>query len=156
MDNAFGYDMDNAIGYLIGHTAMRIKIGLRRLFVRSGLDVTPEQWVVLFRLHEREGLTQSELGDRTVKDKTTVTRILDRLEKKGLLARRRDPRDRRSQRIFLTEAGSTVLDALMPLVHGYGHALFGGLSPGDSDQLRRLLGLVETRLDTVLEPKDAS
>ena len=156
MDKAFGYDMDNAIGYLIGHTAMRIKIGLRRLFVQSGLDVTPEQWVVLFRLYERDGLTQSELGDRTVKDKTTVTRILDRLEKKGLLYRRRDTRDRRSQRIHLTESGTTVLGALMPLVHNYGAALFIDMCPGDRDTLRRLLGLVETRLDSLLDPKDAS
>ena len=156
MDKAFGYDMDNAIGYLIGHTAMRIKIGLRRLFVQSGLDVTPEQWVVLFRLYERDGLTQSELGDRTVKDKTTVTRILDRLEKKGLLYRRRDTRDRRSQRIHLTESGTTVLGALMPLVHNYGAALFNDMCPGDRDPLRRLLGLVETRLDSLLDPKDAS
>lgn len=156
MDNAFGYDMDNAIGYLIGHTAMRIKIGLRRLFVQSGLDVTPEQWVVLFRLHEHEGLTQSELGDRTVKDKTTVTRLLDRLETKDLVHRRRDPRDRRSQRIFLTPSGSEALAALMPLVHAYGLDLFDGISPGDRDHLRRLLGLVETRLDTILDPKDAS
>ena len=81
--------------------------------MQSDLDVTPEQWVVLFRLYEREGLTQSELGDRTVKDKTTVTRILDRLEKKGLLYRRRDTRDRRSQRIYLTESGTSVLGALM-------------------------------------------
>ncbi|MGD9610444.1 MAG: MarR family winged helix-turn-helix transcriptional regulator [Desulfovibrionaceae bacterium] len=156
MDKAFGYDMDNAIGYLIGHTAMRIKIGLRRLFVQSDLDVTPEQWVVLFRLYEREGLTQSELGDRTVKDKTTVTRILDRLEKKGLLYRRRDTRDRRSQRIYLTESGTTVLGALMPLVHDYGAALFDDMRPEDRDTLRRLLGLVETRLDSLLDPKDAS
>jgi len=156
MDKAFGYDMDNAIGYLIGHTAMRIKIGLRRLFVQSGLDVTPEQWVVLFRLYERDGLTQSELGDRTVKDKTTVTRILDRLEKKGLLYRRRDTRDRRSQRIYLTESGTTVLGALMPLVHDYGAALFDDMHSEDRDTLRRLLGLVETRLDSLLDPKDAS
>lgn len=155
MDNAFGYDMDNALGYLIGHTAMRIKIGLRRLFLKSGLDVTPEQWVVLFRLHEREGLTQSELGDRTVKDKTTVTRILDRLEKKGLVHRRRDSRDRRSQRIFLTETGADALGVLMPLVHAYGAALFDGIVSEDRDRLRRLLGQVEIRLDSILDPKDA-
>ena len=156
MDKAYDYDMDGAIGYLIGHAAMRIKIGLRRLFVRSGLDITPEQWVVLYRLHAQQGLTQSELGDRTVKDKTTITRILDRLEDKRLVSRQRDARDRRSRRIFLTQAGSATLDALMPLVRAYGSELSAGLAPADRDSLRQLLGRLESRLDAILDAKDES
>lgn len=156
METSPDYDMDSAIGYLIGHAAMRIKIGLRRLFMASGLDVTPEQWVVLFRLREREGLTQSELGERTVKDKTTVTRILDRLEKKSLATRRRDERDRRSQRIFLTEKGSAVLDALMPLVRQYGADLFGDIAPGERKALCAVLARIEARLDTLFEAGGAA
>jgi len=154
MDSTLGYDMDNAIGYLIGHAAMRLKIGLRRLFVASGLNVTPEQWVVLFRLHEKEGLTQSELGERTVKDKTTITRILDRLEKKDMASRRRDARDRRAQRIFLTEKGLATLDALMPLVRRYADGIFGEFVDEERAVLRGLLMRVEARLDAVLEPKE--
>jgi len=154
MDATREYDMDSAVGYLIGHAAMRLKIGLRRLFVASGLDVTPEQWVVLFRLREREGLTQSELGDRTVKDKTTVTRILDRLEKKGMAVRRRDARDRRSQRIYLTDKGITVLDALMPLVKRYGAEAFADVGTEERKTLCGLLARIEVRLDAMLEPKN--
>lgn len=154
MPQAYDYDMDNSLGYLIGHAAMRLKIGLRRLFVRQGLDITPEQWVVLFRLHERQGLTQSELGDRTVKDKTTVTRILDRLEAKGLVVRRPDARDRRNRRLYLTEAGADTLGALMPLIRDYARDLFADLPAGDRDSLRRILGRVETRLDGILDAKD--
>ena len=154
MDPTFAYDMDNAIGYLIGHAAMRIKIGLRRLFVNSGLDITPEQWVVLFRLHERQGLTQSELGDRTVKDKTTITRILDRLEDKRLVERRRDAQDRRTRRLHLTETGATTLAALMPLVRDYGIALFADLPQAERESLKCILGHIETRLDQVLDIKD--
>lgn len=154
MDSTRGYDMDNALGYVIGHAAMRLKIGLRRLFVASGLNVTPEQWVVLFRLHEKEGLTQSELGERTVKDKTTITRILDRLEKKDMASRRRDARDRRAQRIFLTEKGVATLDALMPLVRRYADEIFGEFVDEERTVLRGLLLRVEARLDAVLEPKE--
>ena len=149
MESFPDYDMENAVGYLIGHAAMRIRMGLRRLFMASGLDVTPEQWVVLFRLREREGLTQSELGERTVRDKATVTRILDRLEKKSLVERRRDPRDRRTQRIFLTEKGSVSLDALMPLVRQYGADLFDDIGSEDRTLLRRVLAHIEAKLDRV-------
>ena len=151
METGGEYDMDSAVGYLIGHVAMRIKIGLRRLFMASGLDVTPEQWVVLFRLREREGLTQSELGERTIRDKATVTRILDRLEKKALVERRRDAKDRRSQRIFLTEKGGESLDALMPLVRGYGAEVFGHIDEKDRELLRDVLARIEVKLDSLFE-----
>ena len=105
--------MDRGIGYRLCLVATQIKIALRRMFVRAGFDVTPEQWSLLLRLHEGPGQIQSELADRTVKDKTTITRILDRLEHKGLAERRRDPNDRRTQRLFLTPRGEAVLAELM-------------------------------------------
>ncbi|WP_300164577.1 MarR family transcriptional regulator [Solidesulfovibrio sp.] len=152
MEDPFFFDMDNAVGYAVGHAAARLKIGLRRTFLAAGHDVTPEQWVVLYRLYETQGLTQAELGDRSVKDKTTITRILDRLEAKGLAARRRDAKDRRSQRIFLTEAGTSLVECLVPLVRAYAAEAFADVPPEDSDALRRILGNIESRLDAMLEP----
>lgn len=154
MNQSLDYDMDNAVGYLLGHVGLRLKIGLRRLFLQSDLDATPEQWAVLFRLHEQPGLTQSELGDRTVKDKTTVTRILDRLEAKGLAERRNDPQDRRCQRLFLTPAGAATLHALMPVVRNYGAAIFADFTPDDRDTLRTFLLRLENRLDGLVDAKE--
>ena len=156
MDDTLRFDMDNAVGYAVGHAAARLKIGLRRRFVAAGLDVTPEQWVVLYRLFETQGLTQSGLGERTVKDKTTITRILDRLEAKGLAARRRDAHDRRSQRIFLTPAGETLIRHLVPLVQDFAVEAFADVGPEDRDALRGVLRRIESRLDVILEPQDAS
>ena len=154
MDEAFFFDMDNAVGYAIGHAAARLKMGLRRTFLAAGHDVTPEQWVVLYRLFEAQGLTQCGLGERTVKDKTTITRILDRLQAKKLLVRRRDSHDRRSQRIFLTPAGEDLVRSLVPLVRGYATEVFADVGPGDSERLRDILGHIETRLDAIFEMKD--
>jgi DNA-binding MarR family transcriptional regulator len=154
MDETFFFDMDNAVGYAIGHAAARLKMGLRRTFLAAGHDVTPEQWVVLYRLFEAQGLTQCGLGERTVKDKTTITRILDRLQAKQLLVRRRDKRDRRSQRIFLTPAGEALVRSLVPLVQGYATDVFADVSPEDSERIRSILEGIETRLDAILEVKD--
>jgi DNA-binding MarR family transcriptional regulator len=154
MDSDFGYDMDHGLGYRLGLVATRIKISLRRVFMAAGFDVTPEQWVVLFRLHQRQGQSQSELGDRSVKDKTTITRILDRLEHKGLAQRRRDPLDRRSQRIFLTPGGEAALAALMPLVHRFAADTFEDIEPAERDTVLRVLDGIEAKLDRFHEPKD--
>lgn len=154
MVDDLSYDMDNALGYRIGLVATRLKICLRRVFMAAGLDITPEQWVVLFHLRQQQGQSQSELGDRSVKDKTTITRILDRLEHKGLALRRRDPHDRRAQRIFLTPEGEATLAALMPLVRRFAADTFQDVEPADRDTVLRMLGGIETRLDRFLEPKD--
>ena len=154
MNAPFSYDLDNAVGYAIGHTAHRLKMGLRRAFTLQGHDVTPEQWVVLYRLYESQGLTQVDLGERTVKDKTSITRILDRLESKALAERRRDANDRRSQRIFLTAEGRTLVEHLVPLVRAYAAEAFADVPPEDRDHLRRILANIETRLDAMPEAKD--
>jgi len=154
MDQDHHYDIDRAVGYVVGHAAARLKMALRRTFAEAGHDVTPDQWVVLYRLAETEGLTQAGLGERTVKDKTTITRILDRLESRKLLTRRRDPHDRRSQRLFLTPEGRRKVGQLAPLVRTFADAAYADLTEEDRDTLRRLLGRIETRLDAMLEPKD--
>ena len=154
MNAPLSYDLDTAVGYAIGHTAHRLKMGLRRAFTSQGHDVTPEQWVVLYRLYESQGLTQVELGERTVKDKTSITRILDRLESKALAERRRDANDRRSQRIFLTPDGRDLVEHLVPLVRAYAAEAFADVPSEDRDHLRRILANIETRLDALPEAKD--
>ena len=154
MNAPLSYDLDTAVGYAIGHTAHRLKMGLRRAFTSQGHDVTPEQWVVLYRLYESQGLTQVELGERTVKDKTSITRILDRLESKALAERRRDANDRRSQRIFLTAEGRGLVEHLVPLVRAYATEAFADVPSEDRDHLRRILANIETRLDALPEAKD--
>lgn len=154
MDHDFDYDMDSGLGYRIGLVATRLKISLRRMFVAAGLDITPEQWVILYRLHQQPGQSQSELGDRSVKDKTTITRLLDRLEHKGLAERRRDPNDRRTQRLSLTPEGEATLVALMPLVHRFAAHTVEAVAPADRDTVLRVLDAIEARLDSLFEPKD--
>ncbi len=154
MNHASRYDIDNAVGYAVGHAAARIKIALRRAFVAAGHDVTPDQWVVLYRLLENEGITQAGLGERTVKDKTTITRILDRLEARKLLTRRRDPDDRRSQRLYLTEAGRALAQALVPIVQAFADEAYADLTENDKAALHDLLARIEARLDRQPETKD--
>jgi len=71
-----------------------------------------------------------------------------------MASRRRDARDRRAQRIFLTEKGLATLDALMPLVRRYADGIFGEFVDEERAVLRGLLMRVEARLDAVLEPKE--
>ena len=73
---------------------------------------TRAQWIVLFRLREQEGLSQVDLADVLELQPISLVRLLDRLVEHGLLERRHDPRDRRTNRLFLTASGRQLVDDL--------------------------------------------
>jgi MarR family transcriptional regulator, organic hydroperoxide resistance regulator len=108
------FNLDNSFGYLVNLAAQRLKNELHQTFQAKGYDITPEQWAVLNRLWEEDGLSQVELAERTFKDKPGTTRILNLLEKKGVVVRRPDEKDGRVLRVFLTKVGRDLRDKLIP------------------------------------------
>jgi len=109
------FTLDESLGYIINRTALRLKQELYQTFKTKGYNITPEQWAVLNRLWEQEGLSQVELADKTFKDKPNVTRMLDVLEKRNFIFRQRDETDRRAFKVYLTEDGKRLKEKLIPL-----------------------------------------
>jgi DNA-binding MarR family transcriptional regulator len=110
------FSLDRSLGFVANRAALRLELALARAL--APFDVTPQQWALLNRLWEQDGLTQRELADRTFKDPPNTTRMLDKLERKGLVARRPDPDDRRVALIYLTERGRRLKADLIPLARG--------------------------------------
>ena len=108
------FNLDDSHGYLINLAAQRLKNELHQAFQTKGYDVTPEQWAVLNRLWQQDGLSQVELAERTFKDKPGTTRILNLLEKKKIVIRQPDENDGRVLRVFLTKAGRDLKEKLIP------------------------------------------
>ena len=108
------FKLEDSFGYLINQAAQRLKYELHQTFQAKGYDVTPEQWVVLNRLWEQDGLSQVDLAERTFKDKPSTTRILSLLEKKRIVVRRPDESDGRILRVFLTNTGKDLKEKLVP------------------------------------------
>jgi DNA-binding MarR family transcriptional regulator len=75
--------------------------------------IRPGLFSLLILTRSNPGIAQIELGTHLGVDKASIVALLDRLERAGLIERRRCTRDRRRQGIFLTEAGSAELEALM-------------------------------------------
>ena len=67
---------------------------------------------MLFRLREQEGLSQVDLAEVLELQPISLVRLLDRLVEHELLERRQDPKDRRANRLFLTERGRQLVDDL--------------------------------------------
>jgi MarR family transcriptional regulator, transcriptional regulator for hemolysin len=107
---------DESIGLYTSHTVKNI-IRFLTLHLKE-FDVTPEQWTVLKRLAEQDGISQKELAMKSEKDQPTLTRILDILERKELIYKQRNLEDRRSFLIFISKKGMTSKDELSPFIEG--------------------------------------
>ena len=93
--------------------------------------MTRAQWMILFRLRRRGGLTQRELAEILEVEPITVGRLVDRLEGRGLIERRSDPADRRVWRLHLTPAADPVLAEIDEARRAFDAEATRGLSAGD-------------------------
>jgi DNA-binding MarR family transcriptional regulator len=82
--------------------------------LRDG-DLTPRQLAVLLTVSQNEGLSQTGLVDRTGIDRSTLADIVRRMQKKGLLQRRRTKEDARAYAVKLTDEGRRILKTAEPL-----------------------------------------
>lgn len=137
--------LDNEFGIILNKAAVRLKCEVGRRF--KAYDVTTEQWVVLRRLWEKDGLTQKELAERIMKDQPNITRILDKLEQKGLIRRMDNVGDRRAFLVFLTEAGRRQVETLSPIARGVREDACRGLTEKELELLKALLKRVWRNLE---------
>lgn len=102
------FNFEDSPGYHINRAAAKMRNSLQRAFREQYKDITVDYWVILNRLWIEDGMIQKELAELTAKDNASMTRILDGMQKNGLLERKPDSNDRRAFRIFLTEKGRSL------------------------------------------------
>ncbi|MGB7756745.1 MAG: MarR family transcriptional regulator [Salinisphaera sp.] len=105
----------------------------------AAFDIAGREYAVLLLLEAHPRLWQSQIAEALGLDRTTVTYLVDGLEKRDWVARRRDPADRRAHVVGLTEAGEQALAEIKPAVTEAKKELLAPLSEDEQDQLRDLL-----------------
>lgn len=105
MTEEFNFDIRLIFAILNGKVSAAINRKLYRNFRQNNLEITPEQWTVLLYLWEKDGVTQQELCNATFKDKPSMTRLIDNMERLQLVVRVSDKHDRRINLIHLTQNG---------------------------------------------------
>ncbi|WP_459935801.1 MarR family winged helix-turn-helix transcriptional regulator [Desulfonatronum parangueonense] len=140
-------ELEDSPGFLVNRAALRIKKEFHRLLDEQGYAVTPEQCVVLWQLWNHEGGVQRELASTTFKDMTNMTRILDGLERRQLVVRRRDEHDRRCSRIYLTDEGRALQEGIQRLAGQLAEQAYQGLNWEEIDQLKGMLSRIYENLN---------
>jgi DNA-binding MarR family transcriptional regulator len=114
----------------------------------SHLGVGAQSLGTLLRLAEDDGLTQAELSRRQRVEAPTMCRMIDRLERDGLVERRADPSDRRATRVSLSPEGREVAARGGAVVDALERRAFEGLDEDERRRLGELLGRVLDGLGT--------
>jgi DNA-binding MarR family transcriptional regulator len=127
----------DSVGYLIRRLYTLLLARFEGALAQA--DFTLTQWIVLIQLRDGIARTASDLASDLDHDSGAITRVLDQLEQRSFLQRRRSSRDRRVVELELTPAGKAIAEELLPLVVDQTNAALAPLSRAEFLQLRGLL-----------------
>ena len=129
---------DDRLIFLLGHARHRVYLRLDQALLER-VGITTAQSGALFYLQKDDGCLLSQMGQGLKLDKSAITGLVDRLEKKGMIERRNDPVDRRAIRLYLTRAGRDAAVEALPVVKQLNRAIEKGFSREEIEVFSRVL-----------------
>lgn len=132
--------------FITGKASTAIARRLQKNFKESEIDITIEQWSVLYQLWKEEGQSQQQLCETTFRDKPSITRLVDNLEKSKLVKRVASKNDRRSNLIFLTKEGKILEQKTMEVANRTLNEALEGVTNGQIEIAKEVLQMVYNNL----------
>jgi DNA-binding MarR family transcriptional regulator len=145
------YRPEGSIGYLMRNILNHVAQAVDRELAHT--DLTNAQWIPLFKLYSKKASTVAELARACEIDNGATTRLLDRMEAKGLCQRVRSEQDRRVVNIELTPAGNTAAADIPRILSDVQNAHLEGFSREEFDALK---GYLQRILDNAQRIKAAA
>ncbi|MDO8473505.1 MAG: MarR family transcriptional regulator [Dehalococcoidia bacterium] len=105
----------------------------------AAYGMTPSQLFVFSALWMEDGINFSDLANKVAIDVSTLTGIIDRMEKRGLVERRPDQKDRRAVRLYLTDKAKETGPAVLKLAEDLDSVLRRPFSPDELEAFERVI-----------------
>jgi DNA-binding MarR family transcriptional regulator len=132
--------------FITGKASTAIARRLQKNFKQAGIEITIEQWSVLYHLWKEDGISQQQLCDATFRDKPSITRLIDNLEKQGLVKRKAHKSDRRINKIYVTEQAQLLQEASMEVANKTLNEALEGVTNGQIEIAKEVLNKVYENL----------
>lgn len=129
--NRVKISISDIFNIVIGRTTNIVNRRLQREFKRANLAITHEQWTLLSALWNEDGQTQQSLSEKTFRDKTSVTRLINKLESRSLVVRVTDKYDQRTNLIYLTAQGKSLENTTTQILKQTYQKAIAGISEKD-------------------------
>ncbi len=132
--------------FITGKASTAVARRLQRNFKETGIEITIEQWSVLYHLWKEDGQSQQQLCEATFRDKPSITRLVDNLEKSKLVKRVASKNDRRSNLIFLTKEAKNLEQKTMEVANRTLNEALEGVTNGQIETAKEVLQMVYDNL----------
>jgi DNA-binding MarR family transcriptional regulator len=132
--------------FITGKASTAIARRLQKNFKAANIDVTIEQWSVLYHLWKEDGLSQQQLCDATFRDKPSITRLVDNLEKLKMVTRVASKDDRRINKIYITQEAKELQEQTMLIANQTLNEALAGVSNGQVEIAKEVLQMVYDNL----------
>ena len=132
--------------FITGKASTAIARRMQKKFNAANINLTIEQWSVLYHLWKEDGRSQQELCNATFRDKPSITRLIDNLEKLGLVKRVSDEKDRRINKVFITKNAQKLQEETMLMAEETLNEALEGVPPDQVDMCKEVLQKVYDNL----------
>jgi DNA-binding MarR family transcriptional regulator len=139
--------IEDTLGAIVNRAGIVIRKQLSIMLKQNGYAITPEEFAILSRLWETDGILQTELVEKTLKDKTRVTRLLGGLVDKLYVCKEQDKADRRNYIVSLTEKGKDMKLVIIPIVMQLMEQAVEGVDHKDVEVTKKVLKKVFQNLN---------
>ena len=134
--------------FVTGKASTAIARRLQKNFKQANIEITIEQWSVLYHLWKEDGMSQQQLCDATFRDKPSITRLVDNLEKLKLVKRNASKEDRRKNLIVLSPLGKELEEQCMEIANNTLNEALQGVTNGQIEIAKEVLQMVYENLKT--------
>ncbi|PRX42413.1 DNA-binding MarR family transcriptional regulator [Planifilum fimeticola] len=141
---ALSEELISDIEYLLREMSLLIKRKGREIL--NHFPITPPQFTALLWLNEEGDMTIGELSQKMYLACSTMTDLIDRMEKNGVVVRVRDERDRRVVRVRMLERGRAIIEDVMKARREYLADILSTFSPEDVESIRKRLSMLYERM----------
>jgi DNA-binding MarR family transcriptional regulator len=150
--------MINKLNKNITHRMAIISTLAKRLIYKAineaSLEITPDQWSLLYYLWAKDGLSIGEIAELSKKDFSNVTRIVDKLVRDEYVQKKKDTRDKRSYHVFLLPKADTVKDKVEQIQSKTMSESLNGISDKEQKFLLNILNVMEINITKLLDELD--
>ncbi|KZS39514.1 hypothetical protein AWE51_25695 [Aquimarina aggregata] len=134
--------INNNLYFKIELTARRIRQYGQNVLKSHNIDITIEQWLVLNIINENEYINQISVGDKLVKDKPTISRMVNHLEKKEYIIKTPSSIDSRKVELSISKKGQTLINDLYPIIEKIRFSGLSKLSEKENESIETILNKI--------------
>lgn len=149
--NELEIDFENSIGPWLGRTMKMIDYYFHEAIKLEKIDVTKEQIIILKHLFYNDGLHQNEIACLTFRDKSSLARLLAKMEKKKYIIRKKSSKDKRVNNVFITDLGKEMFVKSRPIIKKIMDTMEQNIAQKEQETMIVLLKQIQTNFGLTIQ-----